>query len=581
MVANTAKRCGHEEIDFTCVAASELESDLRRCYVENFPDIEAAYVGHHRLASAQAATTISDQLLRAALPKFSAEGDLETIHGDMNCFLDENESGLRKGPGGQPLLPSHDLLCAGFPCQPFSKSGAQRGFEDTRGTVFHSIATILREHRPAFLLLENVGNFARHDGGNTWSRVRKILEEDLGYDIVATEHVGDKANGLSGGLLSPHHLGYPHHRERFFILGQRRRPLRSDSDVVRGLLRRPIVQSDVLPSVRGIGTLSTNLSATMDTIAKKALVAIISQTKNLREAEDLRASQITPDRVRCINHWAKLLAKLAEMDNAGATPSWKDSMPSFPIWAYELDPWNWYPIDKNPADRSTYLLRLAKHRQKLLDEARREVKSLSGGRIDLERFGPEGQRKWLTREFTSSLAADWVATWPSYAGARSEWPRWKQRFIEQNRSFALRLWSSVDPSWLRSWLETLYVEIAVSSYMKLEWNCKGEDLNIWDHILQFRPSGLRVKRLAHVPALVAMTTTQIPIIPRLNNFEPTTGAVDGARGRHLVPSEALQLQGFPANWSVPEGRERSFTCFGNAVHAGVVHDIIAGWLLPR
>jgi DNA (cytosine-5)-methyltransferase 1 len=127
-------------------------------------------------------------------------------------------------------------------------------------------------------------------------------------------------------------------------------------------------------------------------------------------------------------------------------------------------------------------------------------------------------------------------------------------------------------------LDELFDVIAVPSLQKLEWNCKGEELNIWNHILQFRPSGLRVKRLAHVPALVAMTTTQIPIVPRLNTEESLTGAAVGTKGRHLLPSEALQLQGFPPHWRLPKSRERAFTCFGNAVHAGLVKDVFLDWL---
>ena len=79
-------------------------------------------------------------------------------------------------------IPAHDILCAGFPCQPFSVSGRQLGFDDARGTLFFDVARIVRHHRPELVLLENVRNFAVHDGGRTLSTVTGILD-GLGYDV--------------------------------------------------------------------------------------------------------------------------------------------------------------------------------------------------------------------------------------------------------------------------------------------------------------------------------------------------------------------------------------------------------------
>lgn len=79
-------------------------------------------------------------------------------------------------------IPPHDILCGGFPCQAFSISGKQKGFEDTRGTLFFDIARIAKFHKPKIMVLENVSNFAKHDKGQTLLTVIKTINE-IGYDV--------------------------------------------------------------------------------------------------------------------------------------------------------------------------------------------------------------------------------------------------------------------------------------------------------------------------------------------------------------------------------------------------------------
>lgn len=104
-------------------------------------------------------------------------------------------------------IPTHEVLCAGFPCQAFSKAGKQMGFDDTRGTLFFEIKRILEYHRPKYIVLENVRNLASHDGGRTWRIISENLR-GLGYIIT------DKPL-----IVSPHQVGVPQLRERVFILG--------------------------------------------------------------------------------------------------------------------------------------------------------------------------------------------------------------------------------------------------------------------------------------------------------------------------------------------------------------------------
>ena len=156
----------------------------------------------------------------------TSAGELARVHGDMSCFLDaDTKDGLKRRPDtDEHLLPDHDLLCAGFPCQPFSKSGYQLGFADLRGTVFGMIATILRAKRPAYVLLENVGNFERHNGGDTWVRVKETLEH-LGYDVRATTHIGSTNHAGAKGwdYYHPTTLVFRTICERLFILAQQKR----------------------------------------------------------------------------------------------------------------------------------------------------------------------------------------------------------------------------------------------------------------------------------------------------------------------------------------------------------------------
>lgn len=101
-------------------------------------------------------------------------------------------------------IPDHDILCAGFPCQAFSISGKQLGFEDSRGTLFFDVARIAKEKQPKVMFLENVKNLARHDGGKTLAVIKKTLDE-IGYDVY------DK-------VLDASKFGVPQSRKRIYIV---------------------------------------------------------------------------------------------------------------------------------------------------------------------------------------------------------------------------------------------------------------------------------------------------------------------------------------------------------------------------
>ena len=104
-------------------------------------------------------------------------------------------------------IPEHDVLCAGFPCQPFSKAGAQLGRDyPGSGTLFDDVLGILKRHRPEFAILENVPNLLRHEEGRTWAAMSDQMER-LDYDVKAS-------------LLSPHMFGAPQVRDRAIIVAK-------------------------------------------------------------------------------------------------------------------------------------------------------------------------------------------------------------------------------------------------------------------------------------------------------------------------------------------------------------------------
>lgn len=105
------------------------------------------------------------------------------------------------------IVPKHDVLTAGFPCQPFSISGKMKGFEDTRGTLIYQVFQIIEKRQPKVVFLENVKHLIHHDKGNTLKTILKDLEE-LGYKV-------------SWKLLNASDFGVPQNRERVIIIGHK------------------------------------------------------------------------------------------------------------------------------------------------------------------------------------------------------------------------------------------------------------------------------------------------------------------------------------------------------------------------
>lgn len=112
---------------------------------------------------------------RYAVETYNANYDVKACLGDINEIKLED-------------IPKHDVLIGGFPCQPFSMMGEQRGFEDARGTLFFRIAEIIKyqienNRKPKLVVLENVRALKTHDKGKTLQVIKRILKDDLGYTV--------------------------------------------------------------------------------------------------------------------------------------------------------------------------------------------------------------------------------------------------------------------------------------------------------------------------------------------------------------------------------------------------------------
>ena len=102
-------------------------------------------------------------------------------------------------------IPDFNILCAGFPCQPFSQAGFKKGFNETRGTLFFNIVNIINEKKPEAFFLENVRHLLKHDDGKTFEVIKRTLE-DLGYSFFYK-------------IIKASDYGLPQHRPRLFMVG--------------------------------------------------------------------------------------------------------------------------------------------------------------------------------------------------------------------------------------------------------------------------------------------------------------------------------------------------------------------------
>ncbi len=343
-------------------------------------------------------------------------------------------------------VPAHDVLFAGFPCQPFSKSGKQLGMEEDRGSLFHDIAYILEKHKPSLVVLENVRNIAGPRHAHEWKYIIEKLRS-LGYRVSSQPFV-----------VSPHRIplafgGRPQARERVFIVGTR---LKS---------KRNKLVTDDTPLV---------FPTDFDRWNPNEWNLFDDLPLDSQSSENFMKYRISSEEIEILEAWESLIRELL-IKRDGLR------LPGFPLWS---DIWGEKPI------------------------------------------------------YTYEDSA----------------PEWKLLFEAKNRQFYLEHRSIID-AWLKA---NPAVRNAIASKRKLEW--QAQDLpSLWDGLIHFRPSGIRVKRATYVPALVAITQTTII----------------GPYRRRISPGEAARLQGMMEDFSFGDQSDSlSYRQLGNGVSVGAIYQVV-------
>lgn len=220
----------------------------------------------------------------------------------------------------QMQVPSHDVLAAGFPCQPFSKSGLQLGMTEARGTLFWNICRVLQMRRPSIVLLENVRNIGGPRHKHEWEVMIGSLRQ-LGY------RVSDVPTVFSPHLLPKEMGGSPQIRERAFIVGTYVGKAKAGKETD----RPPVVSNQ---PVRGWDPMNWDLDRDL--------------LQPDDEITDLYRYRLTPAEEHWIFVWDEFVRRIRQELNG-------EKMPGFPIWADDFKRIRETDLTKHPKWKANFL----------------------------------------------------------------------------------------------------------------------------------------------------------------------------------------------------------------------------------
>lgn len=394
------------ELGMECVFASEIDKGLQSIYQKNY--------------------------------RIKPEGDIRLV----------NES----------EIPNHDVLCAGFPCQPFSIAGKKKGIGcPSSGRLIDDVIRIAKKHQPDYVFLENVPNILTIDNGKFWVYIRSLLD-DIGYKVDYK-------------IYSPVDFNIPQNRKRVFVIAQK------------NSIYKPINWP----------------------CSSKKHTSIESFFKNVNS---ITTKPVESKKQEVLHLWQKVVNYIGIIN-------------SHSIVASEFG--STYPLDRL---------------HNLTLEEIRQYKGSWGQSLS-------GCKSW----------DEVFVLLPHYIDRQSKKPSdWLLRSIVYTRGLYQQHNGFFDSKkeQFRSFPQ---------SWQKLNWQGyrDAEKIDLWQHIIQFRASGIRIIKPKKIPSLIAMTPTQVPII--------------GHKKRYLTIEEAASLQGLNGLSYFPENSTRTFKALGNAVNSHIVKAI--------